>query len=70
MWVKRELLFALGDRRYTGRIVPILLEDCRPQLLSWTLDQFQRIDFRESWDDGMRALLRAWGRGYKPAEPS
>lgn len=65
MWVKRELLFVLGERRYAGRIIPILLEDCRPHLLSWTLDQLQRIDFRESWEDGMRELLRVWGKGYK-----
>jgi hypothetical protein len=70
MWVKRELLFALGERRYEGRIVPILLDDCDPLRLSWTLEQVQRIDFREGWEGGMRALLRVWGKGYNPAEPS
>jgi hypothetical protein len=65
MWVKRELLFALGERRYEGRIVPILLEDCDPTRLSWSLNQIQYVDFRTSTQAALRALLRVWGIGYK-----
>lgn len=65
MWVKRELLFALNERRFEGRIVPVLLEACDPKKLSWTLSQFQRIDFTSGWAVGMRDLLRVWGMGYR-----
>jgi hypothetical protein len=65
MRVKRELLFALGERRYEGRIVPILLEDCDPTRLSWSLNQIQYVDFRTSTQAALSALLRVWGIGYK-----
>lgn len=65
MWVKPELLFALNERRFEGRIVPVLLEECDPKRISWTLSQFQRIDFTRGWAVGMRDLLRVWGMGYR-----
>jgi hypothetical protein len=33
-WVKRELLFALQERRYDGRVVPLLFETCEFKRLS------------------------------------
>ena len=36
-WVKRELLYALADARYEGRIVPILYRTCNESLLSWSI---------------------------------
>ncbi len=65
MWVKRELLFALNERRFEGRIVPVLLQDCDVKNLSWTLSQVQRVDFRHGWESGMRDLLRVWGLAYR-----
>jgi hypothetical protein len=65
MWVKRELLYALNQRRFLERIVPIVLADCEVDRLSWTLSSIQRVDFRPGWSQGMEALLRIWGRGYQ-----
>jgi hypothetical protein len=63
-WVRRELLFALNDRRYKERITPLLHRPCNPETLSWTLSGFQRVDFTTDFDDGCRDLLRAWGKGF------
>lgn len=65
IWVKRELLFALQQNRFVGRIVPVLLEDCDHEKLSWTLSLFQMVDFREDFDTSCRQLLRVWGVGYR-----
>lgn len=66
-WVKHELMFALNNRRYKGRIVPLVLEKCKYTKLSWTLSAFQIIDFtRGSKADGYRELIKVWGLGYKP----
>jgi hypothetical protein len=64
MWVKRELLKALEQRRFENRIVPILFQPCDYEHLSWTLSFFQMIDFTGPFADGMRELLRIWGIGY------
>jgi TIR domain len=63
-WVKRELLAALEDTRYDGKIVPILYQPCDLKKLSWTLSGFQRVDFtRQSFEEGCRELLRIWNLG-------
>ena len=64
MWVKRELLKALEQRRFEERIIPVLLQPCDLEQLSWTLSFFQMIDFTDSLADGLRELLRIWGIGY------
>lgn len=69
-WVKNELLFALNQRRFKNRIVPLLYKSCKYERLSWTLSNFQIIDFRESSQDGYRELLRVWGLGYKTKKRS
>ena len=68
MWVKRELLYALSQERFLGRIVPVLLRDCDIDRLSWTLSSIQRVDFRNDWSFGMRELLRIWSIGYRGTE--
>ncbi len=65
-WVKRELLFALQEDRFDGRIVPTLHRSCRHDELSWTLSQLQMVEFRKDFDAGCRELLRTWGIGYAP----
>src|SRR2546423_1621624 len=67
-WVKRELVYALNDSRYTKRIVPCLLRPCDVSALSWTLPSVQRVDFTSGFDGGMEQMLRVWGLGYAPAE--
>lgn len=65
MWVKRELLFALQQPRFIDKIVPLFYQPCNYLKLSWTLSQFQMIDFTCSLENGYRELLRTWGIGYK-----
>ncbi|MGH9737796.1 MAG: toll/interleukin-1 receptor domain-containing protein [Candidatus Acidiferrales bacterium] len=68
-WVKRELLFALSRARYNERIIPVLRKPCEYTRLSWTLPEFQFIDFSESFDAGCRQLLRIWKMEYGPRAP-
>ena len=70
MWVKRELLYSLQQDRFEGRIAPLLHRACAYDELSWTLSQLQVIDFVHSFDVGCRELLRIWGIGYAPNEPT
>jgi TIR domain len=59
-WVKNELLFSLNHHRYRKKIVPVLYKKCRYERLSWTLANFQIVDFTGSLVDGYRELLRIW----------
>ena len=68
-WVKRELQFALQDRRYRNRILPVLYKPCDVIELSWTLPSMQRVDFVKNFEAGCRELFRVWGIGFKPASP-
>ena len=61
MWVKRELSYALIQKRLQNRIVPILHRECDPQRLHWALAGFQMVDATDGLDSGCRSLLRAWG---------
>ena len=63
-WVKRELLYSLQQDRFEARIAPLLYRPCSPDDLSWTLSQFQTVDFTQGFDDGYRNLLRIWHIGY------
>ena len=64
-WVKRELLFALNEGRYNERMIPVLRKPCEYSRLSWTLPEFQLVDFSGSFDVGCRRLLRIWKLEYK-----
>ena len=67
IWVKRELLFALNQERFEGRIVPVLYQPCELVQLSWTLPSFQIVDFtKTSREDSYRDLLRIWGLRFEP----
>ncbi|MGI9066315.1 MAG: toll/interleukin-1 receptor domain-containing protein [Pyrinomonadaceae bacterium] len=68
IWVKREVLFALNDRRYAERIVPVLYQPCDYDQLSWTLSLLQIIDFAQGFENGCRRLLQVWGVGYRPPQ--
>src|SRR5438045_93317 len=48
MWVNRETAFALNDRRYENRIVPLFYRDCDLGPLAW-LQLFQIVDFRGNY---------------------
>lgn len=64
MWVQREVAYALKQRRFDARIVPLLYQDCELKSLDW-LDLFQRIDLRNDFRRGCAELLRIWGIGLR-----
>ncbi len=68
IWVKRELLFALQQHHFVGRIVPLILAPCEYEKLSWTLSSFQVVDFSQPLEGGSRDLLRVWGIGFAPPQ--
>jgi hypothetical protein len=59
-WVKHELVFALDSERYENKVLPVKIGPCDPAQLSWTLKNFQIIDFTRGFTKGARALLRTW----------
>jgi hypothetical protein len=65
MWVKRELIFALQQKRFENKIIPVIYESCDFERLSWVLPSFQIINFRDAFEDGCLNLMRLWGMGYK-----
>jgi hypothetical protein len=65
VWVKRELLFALNESRYNERIIPLLRKPCEYSRLSWTLPEFQLVDFTGDFELGCWQLLRVWKLEYK-----
>lgn len=65
MWVSRELLFALEERRLHDKIIPLLYETCNHKRFLWAISSAQMIDFTGDFHTACRALLRTWGIGYK-----
>ncbi len=66
MWVKRELNSVLAEKRYESRIIPLLFKQCDYRALSWTLPQFQFVDFTQDYRKGCEQLLRIWNKSLKP----
>lgn len=66
-WVKMELQYALNHSQYFERILPVMLEECDYESLSWTLGAFQMVNLRNDFEDGCRNLLGAWGYGLDSA---
>ena len=62
-WVKREVDLALSRENVANviTIVPILIEDCK---LPPSLGELVYVDFRGSFDSGMKELLAVVGRKY------
>src|SRR5207253_9490241 len=60
MWVKRELKYVLTEKRFDQRIIPLLFKTCDLRALSWTLPQFQMIDFTKDYWHACEELLRVW----------
>ena len=44
MWVKRELSYALIQRRFQNRIVPVVRRKCDYEKLHWALASFQMVN--------------------------
>jgi len=49
-------------KRYQKRIIPLLFKKCDLRSLSWTLPQFQMIDFTKDYWEGCDELLRVWNK--------
>jgi hypothetical protein len=69
MWVKRELNYALIEKRYEERIIPLLFKECNHRKLSWVLPQFQWIDFTTEYSVACEKLLRTWNKSLKKTGP-
>lgn len=70
VWVKRELLYALTHSQYEDHIMPVIIEHCNYEGLSWTLDQFQMADYSNSSDVAYAQILARWGLGFDPTKVS
>jgi TIR domain len=55
-WVRHEVTYALQDRRYENRVVPLLFEDCKLHKHFWSLRAIQYLDFRKGWHPGTEKL--------------
>ncbi len=65
MWVKRELSYALIQRRFQNRIVPVVRRKCDYEKLHWALASFQMVNAAGDFAGVCRELLRTWGLRYK-----
>jgi hypothetical protein len=65
-WVKRELLYALNHKQYENHILPVVIGNCDPEELSWTIGMFQAIDMRVYNAASYQNLFQTWGVGYIP----
>lgn len=65
MWVRRELEYALSEKRYVDRIIPLNFKKCEVRRLSWVLPQIQAIDFTKDFWKGCHELLGVWGKSFK-----
>lgn len=62
-WVKLEFAYALNHSQYYEKILPVTLEACDYESLSWTLDSFQMVDLSQDYEAGCRGILNTWGFG-------
>lgn len=64
MWVRREFAFALSERRFENRIIPLAYRQSDLGRLDWART-LQMVDFSGDYDAGARNLLRIWGLGLR-----
>jgi hypothetical protein len=64
IWVKRELYYALIHNQYNDRILPVVIEPCDYEKLSWVLGSFQMVDFHLNQENAYTQILRSWGLGF------
>jgi hypothetical protein len=65
MWVKRELSYALIQKRFQNKIVPVLHQKCHFEKLHWTLAGFQMVPATGDFSAGCGDLLNIWGLRYQ-----
>lgn len=64
-WVKDEVHWAIDHRQ--GRIVTVLVEECRIDRLHIRLPRIQHVDFRADLEAAREQLLATWHIQYRPA---
>lgn len=67
-WVKWELSYALRHSQYDNHVLPVKIEECDYEKLSWTLGGFQMASLDGNWGDAFADILRTWGVGFDPAK--
>ena len=60
-WVRQELEYAFNHNQYRDKIIPLLIEQCDYENLSWILGNIQHIDMTNSIQVGLPNLLGEWG---------
>ena len=70
IWVKRELHYVLRHNQYDDHIMPVIIEPCDFEELSWTLDMFQMADFTNNENQAYTQILNAWGIGFDQTKAS
>ena len=68
IWVKRELHYALSHKQYNDHIMPVIIEACDYEELSWTLGMFQMADFANDSEMAYTQILARWGLGFDQAK--
>jgi hypothetical protein len=62
-WVNREYVYALDNRRYRDRIVPVVIGEFDKKMI-WAITGVQRIDLRKRRAKEIQSLLSVWGKSY------
>jgi hypothetical protein len=63
-----ELMYALNHRQYNDHILPIKVERCKYEDLSWTLGSIQMINYAGGTSKAFRDILSTWGLGFDPTK--
>jgi len=63
-WVRLELQYALNHSQYDNHIIPVTIEPCEYEELSWTLGVFQMVDMTNNKEEAFSQILRSWGFGF------
>jgi hypothetical protein len=58
-WLAHEVGFALGSRRFEGRVVPVIVSKSTGRGLPWSLEMFQSINLTRNAEAGLDELVRA-----------
>jgi hypothetical protein len=64
-WVKRELVFAFSERRFESRIVPVKLQPCNLDSLSWVLRSIEQVDVSREPNLAAEKIAALWGSTRK-----
>ena len=57
-------MYALNHSQYDDHIIPVTIEPCDYEELSWTLGVFQMADMNNDTDTAFTQILQAWGVGF------